>query len=359
LCDLFLHKGLLPGTFEFTETLRVLNKNQIEQIYMKKVLGMGNALVDVITRLENENLLNKLRFPKGSMQLVDKTLSDRIMRQTSSCEKILASGGSAANTIHGLANMGIQTGFIGSVGDDELGIFFREDMLSQNINPILFTGKSETGKAIALITPDTERTFTTYLGASIELNPNHLTVEYFNNYDYFYIEGYLVQDHDLIKKAVKLAKENGLVVSLDLASFNVVEENREFLKSIIVSYVDIVFANEGEARSYTEKDPNEALAAISDQCQIAVLKTGNKGSLVKSGNEFFKIEPIPVNSVDTTGAGDLYAAGFLYALINGMSLDKCGYIGSILSGKVIEVIGSKMDKKKWVEVKQMVDKVNS
>lgn len=326
---------------------------------MKKVLGMGNALVDIMTRLDSDDILYRLRFPKGSMQLVDKNLSDKIMNQTDSFEKTLASGGSAANTIHGLANMGIQTGFIGSVGDDELGIFFREDMLSQNINPILFKGESETGKAIALITPDTERTFATFLGASIELTSDQLSSDHYKGYDYFYIEGYLVQDHDLIGKAVRLAKENELLVLLDLASFNVVAENREFLEGIIKPYVDIVFANEEEARAYTGKGPSEALETISRQCRIAVVKTGNKGSLIKSGDTFHKIEPIRAISVDTTGAGDLYAAGFLYALVEGMSLDKCGQVGSILSGKVIEVIGPKMDVEKWAEAKQMVDNVRT
>ncbi|MCK4464229.1 MAG: adenosine kinase, partial [Bacteroidales bacterium] len=257
-----------------------------------------------------------------------------------------------------LANMGIQTGFIGSVGDDELGDFFSKDMLSQSINPILFKGESETGKAIALITPDTERTFATFLGASIELTSDQLSSDHYKGYDFFYIEGYLVQNHDLIEKAVRLAKENEMLVSLDLASFNVVAENREFLEGIIKPYVDIVFANEEEARAYTGKNPSEALEAISHQCRIAVVKTGKMGSLIRSGDKFYKVKSIRAISVDTTGAGDLYSAGFLYGLIKQMSLEKCGYIGSILSGKVIEVIGPKMDVEKWAEAKQMVDKVN-
>lgn len=325
---------------------------------MRKVLGMGNALVDIMTRLDSDDILYRLKFPKGSMQLVDKDLSDKIMSQTDSFEKTLASGGSAANTIHGLANMGIQTGFLGSVGDDEMGDFFSKDMLSQRINPILFKGESETGKAIALITPDAERTFVTFLGASIELTSDQLSSDHYKGYDYFYIEGYLVQNHDLIEKAVRLAKENEMLVSLDLASFNVVAENREFLEGIIEPYVDIVFANEEEARAYTGKNPSEALEAISHQCRIAVVKTGKMGSLIRSGDKFYKVKPIRAISVDTTGAGDLYSAGFLYGLIKQMSLEKCGYIGSILSGKVIEVIGSKMDVEKWAEAKQMVDKVN-
>ncbi len=324
-----------------------------------KILGLGNALVDVLVQLDNDKIIDRLNYPKGSMQLIEAEDIPKITNTIESFPAILLSGGSAANTIHGLANMGIQTGFIGSVGDDKLGDFFSKDMLSQRINPILFKGESETGKAIALITPDTERTFATFLGASIELTSDQLSSDHYKGYDYFYIEGYLVQNHDLIEKAVRLAKENEILVSLDLASFNVVAENREFLEGIIKPYVDIVFANEEEARAYTGNGSSEALETISRQCRIAVVKTGNKGSLIKSGDTFHKIEPIRAISVDTTGAGDLYSAGFLYGLIKQMSLEKCGYIGSILSGKVTEVIGPKMDVEKWAEAKQMVDKVNS
>ncbi len=167
----------------------------------------------------------------------------------------------------------------------------------------------------------------------------------------------MVQNHALIEKAVKLAKDKGLTVTIDMASYNVVEENLEFLKTVLAKYIDIVFANEEEAKSFTGKEPEEALIHFSDLCDIAIVKTGKTGSMVKKGSEKHNVSPIPVESIDTTGAGDLYAAGFIYGLIKGFSLDKCGSIGSVLAGKTIEVIGPKMDEIKWTEVKEMIEKL--
>ncbi len=321
---------------------------------MAKVLGMGNALLDIITSLESDDTLKEFNLPKGSMQLVDLTLSNRINYLTNGLPKKMTSGGSAANTIHGLAKLNIETGFIGKIGRDELGMFFYEDIKNNHINPHLLTSETSTGKAIGLISPDSERTFATYLGAAVELEPDDITADLFDGYDYFHIEGYLVQNHALIEKAVKIAKGKRLKVSLDMASYNVVEENVEFLHFILKNYVDIVFANEQEAKSFTGKEPDEAIHDFADLCGIAVVKIGDKGSLVKSDQHVYKIQPITANSIDTTGAGDLFAAGFIYGLINRLSLDKCGLAGSVLAGKTIEVWGPKMDEGKWKEVFELI-----
>jgi len=324
---------------------------------MAKVLGMGNALVDIMTKLETDNTLQQFELPKGSMQLVDFEFSSKVNSGTDHLEKQIASGGSAANTIHGLAKLGIETGFIGKVGKDEFGEFFHKDMVKSNITPQLLKSNTPSGKAMALISTDSERTFATYLGAAVELSPEDISPEQFKGYDFFHIEGYLVQNHALITKAVKLAKEKGLTVTLDMASYNVVEENLEFLKEILTKYVDIVFANEEEAKSFTGKEPDDALVHFSEICNIAIIKIGKEGSLVKRGEKKHNVAPIPVESIDTTGAGDLYAAGFIYGLIEGLPLDKCGSIGSVLAGKTIEVIGPKMDEIKWTEVKEMIEKL--
>jgi len=321
---------------------------------MAKVLGMGNALVDIMTALESDKPLDDISLPKGSMQLVDHNYSNKVNEGTGGLKKQIASGGSAANTIHGLANMGVETGFVGKVGDDEFGRFFSDDLKKNNIEPKLLKSNTPTGKAMALISPDTERTFATFLGAAVELSVDDLKPDQFEGYDYFHIEGYLVQNHALIERAVKLAREKGLKVSLDMASYNVVEENVDFLRKILEKNVDIVFANEEEAKAFTGKEPKEALDEFAELCEIAVVKIGKNGSLVKSGEEFYSVGVIEAKSNDTTGAGDLYASGFLYGLINGLSLDKCGYAGSILSGKVIEMIGPKINDEKWVEAREMI-----
>ncbi|HBF87937.1 MAG TPA: adenosine kinase [Bacteroidales bacterium] len=325
---------------------------------MTKVLGLGNALVDIMTKLKNDSFLGEHSLPKGSMQLVDLKTSGNIIKDTLNFEKQLQSGGSAANTIHGLSNLGIKTGYIGKVGNDELGVFFKNDMEKNNIEPKLFSSNTETGRAIALVSPDSERTFATYLGAAVELNADNLTTDLFKGYEYLHLEGYLIINNELVLKAVKLAKENGLKVSLDLASYNVVEGNLEFLHNLVKNYVDIVFANEEEAKAYTGKAPIDALDEIAKQCEIAIVKIGSKGSMIKRGSEFHKVESIGISAFDTTGAGDLYASGFFYGLIKGMPLDKCGMIGSITSGKVIEVLGSKMPEKSWEDIRNMISKIS-
>lgn len=324
---------------------------------MIKVLGMGNALVDIMTRLDNDIILDELSFPKGSMQLVNKNKSDEILQSTQHLKKIKASGGSAANTIHGLASLGIETGFIGKTGKDSLGNFFQQDLITNKIEPKLFTGKNESGRAIALVSPDSERTFATYLGAAVELDANDLHEDLFNNYHYFHIEGYLVQNHELLEKALKLAKNKKLIVSIDLASFNVVEDNLEFLKTMVKKYVDIVFANEEEAKSFTRQEPMEALNIIAQVCDIAVVKIGKNGSLIKKNNQFAKVGIINANPIDTTGAGDLYAAGFLFGHIKKLSLEKCGEIGSLLSGKVIEEMGAKINPKIWLLIQNEITRL--
>ena len=323
-----------------------------------RVLGMGNALVDMMTELPDDSLLEELDLQKGSMQLVDKEFSNHVLEKIKPLKKSEISGGSAANTICGLAAMDIQTAFIGKVGRDRLGKVFEKDIVRKGIHPLLQYSDNETGLALALVSPDSERTFATHLGAAVELEPNDLTSDMFQDHTHFYIEGYLVQHHELIRRAVELAKENGLDVILDLASFNVVEDNLDFLRFLVKEYADVVFANADEARVFTNgKKPEDALAEIAEDCWIAVVKTGKDGSLIQNGKKVFRVPASKVNCIDTTGAGDLYAAGFLYGMINHLDLPLCGEIGSILAGKVIEVIGARIPDATWPEIKDMVKNI--
>jgi sugar/nucleoside kinase (ribokinase family) len=321
---------------------------------MKSVLGIGNALVDIITKLENEELLKSFGLPKGSMTLIDLDTANYIQAETSGLIKQKASGGSSANAIHGLAHLGINVGFIGKVGDDDLGRFFRKDMKVNKITPILFKSVHETGKALAMITPDSERTFATYLGAAVELSTEDITTDLLTGYDFFYIEGYLVQNQKMLEKAVRIAKNNGLTVCLDLASYNIVEENKLFFLQIIRDYIDILFANEEEIKSLTGMKPETAIMDVGNIADIVVVKLGAEGSLIYSDKTLHRIGVKPSTPVDTTGAGDLYAAGFLYGLILEQPVETCGKIGSILSGKVIEGIGAKMDESTWEKLRREI-----
>lgn len=318
---------------------------------MKKVLGLGNALVDILVRIDDERLLDSLQLPKSCMTLVRTKQVNAILDKISGLEKQETCGGSAANTISGLARLGVPTGYIGKVGHDAYGEFFSAEMGRHGTEAHMFYSASQTGRALGFITPDSERTFATFLGAAVELDASDLSPELFRGYDCFHIEGYMVQNHALFETAVRMAKEAGLEVSLDLASHNVVRENIAFLQDMVDRYVDIVFANEDESMAFSgSHSPNDALVIISPRCRIAVVKMGKNGSLVRSLNEQHRIDCIPASAVDTTGAGDLYAAGFLFGLIQGHALDVCGRIGSLLSGKVVEVIGAKLDETKWREV---------
>jgi sugar/nucleoside kinase (ribokinase family) len=322
--------------------------------FMKKVLGMGNALVDIMTRLKNDEILQQYKLPRGSMQLIDHMLIKDLLESTLHLPKKLSSGGSAANTMHGLARLGTNSAFIGKVGNDEFGSIFREDLEKSQIVPLLFVSLASTGRSFAMVSPDGERTMATYLGAAVELSEDDIDSSIFQGYDFFHIEGYLVQNHKLIEKAVRLAKRNKLKVSLDMASYNVVEANREFFGTLLEEYVDIVFANEEEARAYTGKSPADSLEILSRDCEVAVVKLGDKGSMIQSGNEQHKIGIVEANCLDTTGAGDLYAAGFLHGLSIGQSLEKCGKAGAILSGKVIEQLGAKINDEDWNEIRSLV-----
>jgi len=321
---------------------------------MTKVLGLGNALVDALIRIDSDSVLDAHNLPKGSMQLVNWETAEKVLEATKHFDKSQASGGSAANTIHGLAKLGVATGFIGKIGKDEIGDFFKADLLDAKVEPLLKYTDSQTGLAVALVSPDSERTFATFLGAAVEISAADLKIEDFQAYDYFHIEGYLVQNYDLIETAVKLAKQAGCKVTIDMASFNVVEDNLEFLTKIVKEYVDIVFANEEEAKAFTGKEPREALDAIAEMVDIAIVKIGSKGSMVKSKGKVYTAGVIDAKSIDTTGAGDLYASGFIYGLTKGYELDRCAEIGSITAGNIIEVIGAKMNNERWDKIYSLI-----
>ena len=229
------------------------------------------------------------------------------------------------------------------------------------IEPIIFRGRERSGKCVSLISPDGERTMVTHLGAALELTAEEIEASIFDHYDCLYVEGYLVQNHDLILKAAKTAKECGLKVAVDLASFNIVAENLEFLRGLVRDYVDIVFANEDEAKTFTcEAEPLNALQVISEMCELAVVKIGIKGAMIKQGDEVVHVGIMAAaKRVDTTGAGDFYAAGFLSGLCDGLSLRQCGTIGAITAGKVIEVVGTTFGEEAWADIHRLVNKVKN
>lgn len=316
----------------------------MELCFMKSILGIGNALTDVVIMLNDDKLLDLYHLPKGSMQHVGQETVEAILRKFKAKDIQIIAGGSAANTIAGTAMLGMHSSFVGKVGDDDMGSLFKASQIQEGINSILLKGRYASGISLVFITPPNfERTFAVYPGAALELVSDDLTRDMFNGYDYLHIEGYLFQNHDLVLRAVKMAKSEGMIISLDMASYNIVESNNNFLHSIVKDYVNIVFANEAEAETFAGCSPREALDILASMCDVAVVKIGKDGSMIKSGKEYSFIRAKPAVTLDETGAGDLYAAGFLFAHSRGLSLDYCGEVGSIVAAAVVEVIGTKID----------------
>lgn len=320
-----------------------------------KILGIGNALVDIIVLVNDDQIINTLNLPKGGMTLIDRNLSTQIQEKISHLNIKVVTGGSVANAINGIAGLGVECGFAGAIGHDELGLLFKNDMLKRGISVQLKEPELPTGRAVAFVSPGGERTFATYLGAAVEMGPDDITPELFRGYDLFFIEGYLVYNHSLIMAAASKAKSAGLTIALDLASYNVIDVNKEILNELVDNYIDIVFANEEEAKSFTGMQPEAALENLAARCDIAIVKVGEKGALVQQGNQKWHIPAIETTVVDTTGAGDYFAAGFLAGLAKGCNLGKCGMIGAVMAGEIVKVVGAELEDSLWDEIKKRTD----
>ena len=328
---------------------------------MKRIIGIGNALTDMLVNLSSDDVLHKYGIARGSMSLVDSALQSEVSKAVAGRPYSLSLGGSADNTIRAMARLGAEVGFIGKVGHDTTGDFFEQALDNLGICPVIFRGTNRSGKCVSLISPDGERTMLTHLGAALEMVADEISPAIFEGYDCLYVEGYLVQNHQLIECAISTAKSCGLKVAIDLASFNVVEENIEFLRRIVAQYVDIVFANEDEARVFSgESEPINALQYISEMCELAVVKIGMRGALIKQGEQVVHVGIMEAaKRVDTTGAGDFYAAGFLYGLTQGLDLRQCGTIGAVTAGKVIEIVGTTPSDEAWEEIMTYVKRVKT
>lgn len=326
---------------------------------IKHILGIGNALTDMLVSLSSDDVLKQYQLAKGSMSLVDSQMQTDVLSSVAGCPYSLSLGGSAGNTIRAMARLGTEVGFIGKVGNDSTGDFYIQALRNVNVAPYILRSENQSGRCLSLVSPDGERTFVTHLGAALDLQAHDIDPMIFNGYDCLYVEGYLVQDHDLIHNTMSKAKECGLKVAIDLASFNVVRENRAFLHNLVEKYVDIIFANEEEAHEFSSlNDVMESLHYIGKMCELTIIKTGTKGAIIKRGNEVVEVGIMAAaKRVDTTGAGDFYAAGFLSALCEGMSLRQCGTIGAITAGKVIEVVGTTLGEDAWRDILHLIEKV--
>lgn len=316
---------------------------------------MGNALVDVLLRLDTDRVLTEIGMEKGAMDLIDREKMLAIRKAGEKLESRMAPGGSAANSMRALATLGAPAGYIGKTGTDELASFYEKELGKAGVTPHLIRVPGETGSSTVLISPDGERTMGTYLGPAATLTADEMQAAIFRSYDCLYIEGYLIVNGSLLRGAMELAKQNGLRVALDLANFQVVRSNGDLLHELVPQYVDVLFCNESEAETYTGRPAREAVKMLTREVETAVVTLGKDGALIGRGEEIVVVPATGGRPVDTTGAGDHFAAGFLYGLGRRASLRQCGAVGSLLAGYIIEVVGAKIPDAAWEQIKLKVN----
>ena len=309
------------------------------------IVGIGNAIVDIISRCE-DNFLTQNQLSKGHMQLIEAEDIDRLYQAIGPAIEV--SGGSAANSCAGIASFGGDTAFIGKVNDDEFGRIFAHDLGA--IGVMFKTAKASdslpTARSLVLVTPDGERTMNTYLGVSPELNHGEIDADMIKDAQVTYLEGYLFDRPEAkaaFHQAAKIASDAGRKVALSLSDAFCVDRHRTEFLELIKNDVDILFANEEEICAlYETQNFDEACAKTKNDCALAALTRGPKGSLVLTPEGTIEVAAQPVEKVvDTTGAGDLYAAGFLYGLTSGKGHKTSAELGSIAAAEIISHLGAR------------------
>ena len=324
----------------------------------QKIIGIGNAIVDILCKVDDEFLAQN-NFKKGSMSLIDEEMADKLSKLKH--EKI-TSGGSTANTIATLSEMGIETSFIGKVGDDEFGEKFISEIEKTGTK---FIGKKAEGKATAksfiLVTPDAQRTMCTFLGCASQIEESDVQESDFEDAGIFYIEGYLWdggQTTDILKKTIAKAKKKNTEIAFTLSDGFCVDMHKKDFKHLIINDLDIVFANEDEAlklASWPTFSAKEIKKIFSQNGHlIAAVTRSEKGCVLLNGKNNISIKTDKVNNLlDTTGAGDAFAAGFLCGLINHYDLEKSAHLGNSLAGQIIQQFGArfenKLDLNRWYD----------
>lgn len=319
-----------------------------------KILGIGNALVDVLSKLDSDETLVKIGIQKGAMDMISREQMYVIRKYQANTETTQAPGGANCNTMRAIALLGGQSGFIGKVGDDSLGQFYEEALLKAGVASYLIKTEGPSGACTVFISPDGERTMGTFLGPAPTISADEITEDVLRNYNCIHIEGYLIVNEELVRETMKKAKRLGLKVALDLANYNIVNAYKGLLEEVIPQYVDILFANASEAEAFTGLPAQEAVKALEKQVDVALVTLGKEGSLIGSHGQFYHVDAEGGKPVDTTGAGDNFAAGFLYGQSVGASLVQSAQIGSMLSGYVIDVVGPQVPADKWEQIKLKV-----
>ena len=321
------------------------------------VVGVGSALMDILL-FESDAFIAKHGLIKGGMELVDAGRADELLSASTNGTKARrVPGGSACNTTIGLGRLCGKAVFVGTRGDDDLGQTLETSIASNHVATRLRKVAIPTGRVLSVITPDAERTMLTYLGASSETSAALISPELFQGADMVHVEGYLLFNEPVIRAVFESAAAAGVPASLDLASFTVVEAKFDLVKELVRKYVSVLLANEDEARSYTGiSDEKAALKILAGDAACAVVKVGRRGSYVCLNGETTVIEPVGNGTaVDTTGAGDLWASGFIYGLITGRPIADCGRIASLCGYEVCQVQGAHIPEEGWRRIKAAIE----
>jgi len=308
------------------------------------VVGLGNALVDVITH-EAESFLSVNGLVKGSMALIDEERATDLYEGMGVGTEM--SGGSAANTLAGVASFGGKAAFVGKVRDDDLGRVFAHDLAANGVTFATSPAADgpSTGRCLIVVTPDAERTMSTYLGAGADIGPDSIDPAVIGDAKVVYLEGYLFdrpQAKEAYRKASRIAHEAGAQVALTLSDSFCVERHLAEWQTLIDGEVDVLFGNADEVQVLCGTSFDEAVRQLRARVDVAVITRGAAGSLVATRDELVEVDAVPVSPlVDTTGAGDLYAAGFLYGYTNALPLAECGRLGSVAAAEVVSHTGAR------------------
>lgn len=324
-----------------------------------KVLSAGSAILDILMNVE-DSFIDGITGDKGGMELVDSSAIDAMITDAGT-KTVKAPGGSAANTINGLAKLGIQTSLLGKIGRDNDGEYYKSCYEANGGDSSNFRyADVYTGRCLSLVTPDSERTMRTDLGAAMTMSPSDWDATAFEDCSHVHIEGYMLFNKPLTDHVIAMGKQSGCTISLDLASFEVVNAVKEFLPELLKNDIDIVFANEDEAKAFTGLEgPVKALKVLSDYCDTAIVKVGKDGAYLSNKGTTAKVWAKTVDAIDTTGAGDLWQAGFLFGFLQNHSLVTCGEYGSVLGAEVVQVMGASIPEERWAYIKdefELIDK---
>ena len=315
----------------------------------KRVLGVGSPLLDILAPVEECFLAANIDGEKGGMMLTASENIDRVVEMLDHKVDIVP-GGAAGNTVFALAELGMPVAMLGKTGCDRYGEIYCGGLQKAggSTEGFFTTETIPTGKCLSLITPDGERTMRTFFGASSALTPDEVKSLDFSRYSIVYIEGYQLFHRQMIDEVLIQAQNAGCRIALDLASFEVVNQFKADLIKILENYIDLVFANEEEAAALLGSgSPQNHAAQLARMCDVAAVKLGRGGAVIAVRDRIVPIKIEPVEPVDTTAAGDLWAAGFLYGYLNGKPLEICGKFASITAREVVQVVGSKIPEEKW------------